>query len=265
MLGSPSARLQQEYGRLARCGSGAATTTILGPPLLLAHAASFEGMHRDIFTREIYKFDAVSESPRILDCGAHVGLASIYLGRRHPGARITAFEADPSIAALARANLDAFGLQHVEVVPAAVADHDGEVTFSATGDLAGRIGREQSLQARATCTVPAVRLTRYLEEPVEFLKMDIEGAEWSALASAANHLHNVGMLFVECHGFAAEQQQFPEFLRMLSDAGFRYYMNSAYDFRRCPLSDTNVNSGMDLQLNIFCVRSGAWPPVGRSS
>lgn len=107
--------------------------------------------------------------------------------------------------------------------------------------------------------MPAVRLAPYLEKPVEFLKIDIEGAEHAVLASVADRLRNVRLLFVEHHGFVGEEQRLPEFLQLLSDAGFRYYINSAYDFRRSPLRDRNANHGMDVQLNIFCVRDGAAP------
>jgi FkbM family methyltransferase len=257
LLGSPSARLQQEYARLRRCGRKEATTTILGPRLRLSHAGSFEGMHREIFGRDSFRFESTSSSPRILDCGANVGLASIYLGQRHPQARITAFEADPAIAALARENLDTFGLQHVELVAAAVSDHDGTVTFSATGDLAGRIGSTRGLQSPKRHEVPAVRLAPYLEEPVDFLKMDIEGAEEAVLVSVADRLHNVQRLFVEYHGFAGEAQRLPEFLTLLSYVGFRYYITTAYDFRRKPFLDIGDHCGMDVQLNIFCTRNAS--------
>jgi FkbM family methyltransferase len=265
LLGSPSARIQREYARLRRCGRGEATTTILGPRLRLSHAASFEGMHREIFGREIFRLNSTSSSPRMLDCGAHVGLASIYLGQRHPQARITAFEADPAIAALARENLDAFGLQHVEVVAAAVSDDDGMVTFSATGDLAGRIGSTRGLQSPSQRDVPAVRLARYLEEPVEFLKMDIEGAEEAVLVSVADRLHNVQRLFVEYHGFASESQRLPEFLTLLSDVGFRYYITTAYDFRQKPFLDCGDHCGMDVQLNIFCTRDASAACLARGA
>ena len=252
--GSRSARLLHEYERLRRCGNGEATTSVLGRPVRLSHAASFEGMHRDIFEREIFKFDTASPSPRIIDCGAHVGMASIYLGLRHADARITAFEADPSIASLCRENVESFGLQSVEVIAAAVTDHDGVATFSSTGDLAGRVGSEQGLQASTTLTVPTVRLAPYLEEPVDFLKLDIEGAEAVVLPSIADRLHNVRRLFVEYHGFAAAEQELSQFLAILSRSGFRYYITNAYDFRRAPLSDHRSYCGMDLQLNIFCDR-----------
>jgi len=254
LCGSRSARLRHEYDRLRRFGNREATTYILGRPLRLSHAASFEPMHHEIFVREIFKCDAMGPSPRIIDCGAHVGMASIYLGLRHADARITAFEADPHIALLARENLGSFGLQGVEVIAAAVTDQDGTVAFSSTGDLAGRVGYEQGLQPRAMISVPTVRLASYLDEPVEFLKIDIEGAETAVLASIADRLHNVKRLFVEYHGFAAEEQALAEFLARLSHAGYRYYITNAYDFRRRPFHDGMTHCGMDLQLNIFCNR-----------
>jgi len=254
LVGSRAAQMHYEFDRLRRCGDREATTTILGRPLRLSQACYFEPMYRDIFEREIYKFEAVGSSPRIIDCGAHVGMASIYLGLRHKDARITAIEADPRIAAIARANLDSFDLHQIEVVAAAVTNYDGVATFTGTGDLAGRIGSVQGLETQSQLTVPAVRLSPYLDEPVEFLKIDIEGAETDVLTSIAGQLHNVRLLFVEYHGFAEDAQTLSEFLGILSRSGFRYYVTSAYDFRRCPFKDQNCNVGMDLQLNVFCVR-----------
>ncbi|MCQ4028547.1 hypothetical protein FK509_27210, partial [Klebsiella pneumoniae] len=43
-----------------------------------------------------------SASPRILDCGAHIGLVTLWARRQWPGARVVAFEADPAIAAMLR-------------------------------------------------------------------------------------------------------------------------------------------------------------------
>ena len=59
----------------------------------------------DLFVRETFQVKLETETPRILDCGANVGLASLYFKRRYPKARITAFEADPAIAEALRGNL----------------------------------------------------------------------------------------------------------------------------------------------------------------
>ena len=66
-------------------------------------------------------------SPRILDCGANVGLASLFFKRRYPAARITAFEADPALFAILDANLRANGAADVEARHAALWTSTGTV------------------------------------------------------------------------------------------------------------------------------------------
>ena len=254
LLGSRSARWQCEFNRLRKFGNVEVISKLLGPPLRVSHPQSFEYMFREIFEREIYRFTTQAACPRIIDCGANIGLASIYLGLRHPNARITAFEADPAIASVARANVDSFGLENVEIVAAAVTDHDGSVAFTTTGDLAGRIAAKNDSSSLAQFIVPAIRLEPYLQGEIEFLKIDIEGAEFETLFSVRGQLRNVKRLFVEYHGFAAETQNLPEFLALLTESGFRYYITNACDFRRHPLDNQTEHLGMDLQLNIFCSR-----------
>src|SRR5262245_29502721 len=78
---------------------------------LLRYADLFSTYHhiREIFEEKIYGFRCDEPSPYILDCGAHIGLASLYLKEHLPSARIHAFEADPDLADLCRANFAAFG------------------------------------------------------------------------------------------------------------------------------------------------------------
>src|SRR5262249_4731796 len=101
----------------------------------------------DIFVQGALEFRATSESPRILDCGANVGLASLFFKRRYPAARITAYEADPALCAIARANLASNGAADVEIVNAALWTSAGRGLFPAQGthpgttDRAPRAGR----------------------------------------------------------------------------------------------------------------------------
>src|SRR5207248_3567332 len=70
----------------------------------------------DIFVRRSLAFTTPAQAPRILDCGANLGLASLFFKRAYPAARITAFEADPAIARMLAANLRRNGAADVEVV-----------------------------------------------------------------------------------------------------------------------------------------------------
>lgn len=230
--------------RMPRCRP--VETSIVGPRLLAPDAASFASSYEEIFGRKIYAFYAEGKSPRIVDCGANVGLSVLYFKKLHPGARITAFEADPEIARVLRENLAAGGAGDIEVVEAAVWDSEGEVRFQAEGADAGRV-------AEAGTKVRTVPLVSYLGEPVDFLKVDIEGAELRVLRSCRDELRNVRRLFVEYHSFAGQKQELPELLTILTEAGFRYVMRTAFcsDY---PFVRASAHLGMDLQLNIFAFR-----------
>src|SRR2546430_4335867 len=90
---------------------------------------SFCPQWHDIFVGGALEFQAPSPSPRILDCGANVGLASLFFKRRYPAARITAYEADPALFAIALANLSTNGASDVDLVNAAVWTSAGRVAF----------------------------------------------------------------------------------------------------------------------------------------
>ena len=62
-------------------------------------------LYREIFARQQYYFRAETESPLILDCGANLGMASLYFKWLYPKARVRAFEPDPSTFELLKQNL----------------------------------------------------------------------------------------------------------------------------------------------------------------
>lgn len=50
----------------------------------------------EIFIRGEYFFETEKTAPVILDCGANIGLATLFFKRIYPKARITCGEADPT-------------------------------------------------------------------------------------------------------------------------------------------------------------------------
>jgi hypothetical protein len=59
-----------------------------------------------------------------------------------------------------------------------------------------------------------------LDSPVDFLKIDIEGAEYAVLKDCRDRLQNVRNLFVEYHAAPDEPQRLNEMLSWFSEAGF---------------------------------------------
>jgi FkbM family methyltransferase len=230
-------------------------TTLFGRPVEYVDSSSYFFLHEEIFKEEVYNFRAASTCPRIIDGGANIGLSVIYFKRRYPGARITAFEADPFVAEVLRKNMAAYELKDVDVHAEALWTSDAELSFLSDGADGGRVACGDESKVR----IPAAALSRYLEEPVDFLKLDIEGAEFEVLQSCRDRLGVVDKAFVEYHSKADEPQQLPELLALLKDAGFRCFVTAPSVFSPKPLQEIKSYAGFDMVLNIFCVRPSLRP------
>ena len=207
----------------------------------------------ELFFDEIYRFRAARPDPRIIDCGANVGLSIIYFKHLYPAARITAFEPDPRIFGVLEDNLRRFGFEHVTLRREAVWKETGELRFVPDGGFGGRTETGGEVPATATA-VKAVRLHDFLEEPVDLLKIDIEGAETVVMEDCRDRLANVERLFVEYHGRRDEPQQLSTLLDYVREAGFRYQIKDAVGFAHPFVREERGDGVFDLQLNIFANR-----------
>jgi len=178
---------------------------------------------RDIVVAGSLAFETANPSPRILDCGANIGLASLFFKRRYPAARITAFEADPGLAAMLEDNMRRNRAGDVEVVAAAVWTEAGEVAFRPDGADSGAVAALAGASATEAIRVPTIRLAeRLAAEPIDLLKLDIEGAESVVLADCAAALDNVAAVILEVHEFDPAKRRGPELRQLLADSGFTY-------------------------------------------
>jgi FkbM family methyltransferase len=175
----------------------------------------------DIFIHRSLDFDSDAPAPRILDCGANIGLASIYFKRRYPHAKLTAFEADPRLASICRGNMAVNnGTERIEVKEAAVWTADGTVEFICEGTDSGAIASLDEPIQGPTTPVPSVRLRDWLDEPVDLLKLDVEGAELPVLDDCRDRLCNVRAMFVELHESNPDRRQTGSVFDLLTAAGF---------------------------------------------
>ncbi len=189
---------------------------------------------RQIYGEQLYAFSSRRDDPRIIDCGAHVGVASLFFKERYPAARITAFEADAAIADMCRANLKAFGHADVTVTHAAVWTHENGVNFAASNDDAGHVadaGADTGANTGAA-TTPSVRLKALLAEgPVDLLKLDVEGAEFAIVADCGASLAVVDRLVIELHAMDGARPRIGALLAILEAQGFRYVLGDLHQAR----------------------------------
>ena len=229
-----------------------ATTRVLGKEIRLTDAASFLFIYDELFNKNIYKFKAATDKPYIIDCGANIGLSIIYFKHLFPGASILGFEPDPGSFKVLSYNIAQFGFSDVEVIEKAVWKNEDTLNFFSEGADGGRIALESD--KTKIREVKSVRLKNYLDRRVDFLKIDIEGAEATVLKDCGEALKNVDRMFVEYHSFTDQPQSLDELLNILSTAGFRYNIQHVGIFSSTPFVKINSSLNMDNQLNIFAYR-----------
>lgn len=194
-------------------------------PIRYADLHSFYHQIRQIFGQRLYNFKCDHGAPAILDCGAHIGLASLFFKERFPAARIKAFEADRTLADICRANFAAFDMPDVEVIQAAVWTHDEGVAFAHSSDDAGHVAEGDVGDVSA---VPSVRLKSLLTQPVDLLKLDVEGAEFALIDDCGDALRNVRSLVMEVHAMNDRQARIGALLARLEEMGFRYVLGDLH-------------------------------------
>ena len=217
-------RLEAAAGSVPRRTPG--RISLLDYDLEYADLLSFCPQFDEIFVKHGLEFQTTSASPRILDCGANIGAASLFFKQRYPAARITAYEADPELAAMTKRNLDRNGAGDIEVVQAALWTSNGHVTFRAEGSDSGMVdGLAGTVDARGV-TVPSLRMRDVLErEHIDLLKLDIEGAEGPVLFDCEPVLDRVGAMVIDLHEFDPRDRQSPRVFDCLTRAGFVYALD----------------------------------------
>lgn len=229
------------------------SVTLFGKRLFYSDQFWFLHSMREIFIDKTYAFRSQTETPYILDCGSNIGLSVIDFKRQYPRAHIVAFEPDENNFSLLTRNIRAFGLNDVELHKKAVWTTDAMLAFEESGNSVGS-KLSTAGESKTAVNVQAVGLSSQLKgRRVDFLKMDIEGAEYEVIRSSREHLRNVENFFIEYHSLPGEPQRLNEILTILTEAGFRYYMKEAWENRRQPFA-VREDTLFDLQLNIFAYR-----------
>jgi FkbM family methyltransferase len=199
------------------------TMRLLGRRIAYPNQTHAVFLLHEVFVNGAYAFRAASRAPRVIDAGANIGMAVVFFKALYPDAVVTAYEPDPrTFATLERVVADN-AITGVELVNAAVGEAQGTATLftdetpsgSITASLDPAWGGSRSQQVRV------VRLSDAIDGPVDFLKLDVEGAEYGVVRDLVEtgRIAHVREAVIEFHAVASEPDGVSSMIRMLGAAG----------------------------------------------
>lgn len=170
------------------------------------NSSEFHRLKQEIFTHDQYYFETTNLTPTIIDAGAHIGLATLYFKKLYPQAHLIAIEPLIENFQLLEKNIWENRLDDVETHQLALAARAGEIDFYhdetteqwfSTASV--HPGSWLESQQTTRITVPARPLSDFLTQPIDFLKLDIEGAEQEVLLATGDAITRIKHLICEFH------------------------------------------------------------------
>jgi FkbM family methyltransferase len=215
-------------------------------------------MHGETFYYGAYFFMARRANPFILDCGSNIGISILFFKALYPGARILGFEPHELSYGLLQKNVSSNALSEVQVHRAALGSEDSTVDFYWDPGDPGS-GRMSTIRERgsgkAKTQVQQVRLSRFIDREVDFLKLDVEGAEDAVLEDlvSSGAISKIDQMVVEYHHHIdKEKDAFSIFLAQLEESGFGYQISGYYD-----ISERASPGGFVQDVHVYAYRKGS--------
>ena len=197
--------------------------------VLINDGPNYYTLYKYIVINRIYHFKAQRPDPLILDCGSNIGMSILYSKHTYPLARVIGFEPDPALFPYLHENVARNKLKDVQLVQAALSPQEGNMTFYSDGKHGSYLAEYvpgDIPEGWVEYKVPCVRLLDYLIEPIDFLKMNIEGAEWEVLADSESCLRQVREMVIEYHHLPGLPRTLHRILELLHRQGLEYLINS---------------------------------------
>ncbi|MEQ8926726.1 MAG: FkbM family methyltransferase [Fulvivirga sp.] len=184
-------------------------------PLWLRNNSSDLVVFKDIFIDKEFDFQYQLEAGIIIDAGANIGLASIYLSLKYPEKKIYAIEPDKSNFELLEKNCKAYA--NIEKINAAISNSDGFSYVELTNDYwAIRTSKSGDEERRVKAFTINGLIKEFDIKRIALLKVDIEGGEAELLEEKSSNewLSVTTSILIEIHNNLIDgiSNSFVEFL-----------------------------------------------------
>ncbi|MEP7319451.1 MAG: FkbM family methyltransferase [Panacibacter sp.] len=205
-------------------------------------------LYKEVFCLSEYFFRSTRKDPVIIDCGANIGMATLYFKHLYPEAKIIAFEASPHIYQLLKQNIENNHITNTDLYNIALYDEEKELSFFSGSGFQNLVGSvKQNRGGGNEVKIPAKKLSTYLKtmDRVDLIKMDVEGAELNIINDlfSSSLLQKADQYIIEYHhNINGETSNLSDFLKKFESNGFGYSIKTTFH---------NLTSFQDILLYFY--------------
>jgi FkbM family methyltransferase len=220
----PRLRLAFDYLALRvhlRAGRPPRLARVLGCDVAYLDLAQLVRLVEELYLLRHYPFRPARPDPFVVDCGANIGVATLFFKTIAPAARVLALEPEPTAFRLLTQNVTRNRLRDVTCLPLAAASASGFAELHVPSPAYGGATLRGDVPWPSV-TVRVEPLSEHLPTRIDFLKLDVEGAEGDVVGElvASGAIERVEQLAIEHH--PDSDDGLPRLLGLLAASGFRY-------------------------------------------
>lgn len=218
-----------------------------------------------IFEHQIYQPLHVDKTnPYIIDCGANIGVSVMYFKSIFPQSEIIAFEPEPVVYDTLVSNIKLNCISNVTTIKSALNNIvENKILISDENDSSKLLLFDNHHKNKNSINIDKIvrceLLSEYLNKPVDFLKMNIEGAEINVLNEIGSKICNIKEAVIEYHYYSQQEQQLHNLLELLHKNYLLYtirHVFRGYDqyLNPFPKPDDNLNIDTRYCILIYACR-----------
>ncbi len=189
----------------------------------------------EIFVSQIYQPIApLPHGATAVDLGSNVGYFTIFINQRIKDGKIFVFEASPKAFAHLENNISRISRKNgntIDIHNVAICDYSGEIDFMVDNthdsNVAAAAYRDistfQDADHFVSIRIPCETIGHYVKGRIDFLKCDIEGAEYGVLTDELLNPAKVGQFVVEFHDIDEHRSEFDHIIETSLNRGYAIY------------------------------------------
>lgn len=181
-------------------------------------------IYNEIFIHKEYLFKTKNNKPFIIDCGSNIGISVLFFKLLYPNAEILAFEPSNKNFQLLKKNIEDNQLKNIKLEKSALYNKEGKIRFYDSASIISKIA-ENSMTNNFD-EVDAVLLSDYIDRKVDFLKMDIEGAEGAVFEDLnnKNKFEMIDKMIIEYH--YSDSNKLSKVIKILEENNYNYQIRN---------------------------------------